>query len=94
LNFRGSKFRKMFGKKRAGSIMAGIDPIWKIVGIAIGLAVLSVVAGLSVLFSGTSAGIISAGTQIVNFLSLIGLGIAVSLLIGAFSYVDRRSKRG
>ena len=68
--------------------------MWKLIGIAIGLAVIAVVAGLAILSSGTSAGLISAVNEIVAFLPLIGLGIAVGLMTAAFSlYEGSRSRR-
>lgn len=82
---------KMFGTERAASMMSqGLAPMWKLIGIAVGLAVISVVAGLSILASGTSAGLISAVTEIVVFLPLIGLGIAVGLMSAAFQAYGRR----
>jgi hypothetical protein len=65
-------------------ISKGAGPVWQLVGLAVGLAVVSVVAGLSILAAGTSAGLISAISEIVAFMGLIGLGIAVGLLSGAF----------
>jgi hypothetical protein len=65
-------------------IKTGMNPIWELVGVAIGLAVLAVVAGLSLFSAGTSSGITSAITQITTFLPLIGLGIAVGILTAAF----------
>jgi hypothetical protein len=56
-----------------------------LLGIAIALAILAVVAGLSILGAGTSAGIGSAITEINSFLVLIGLGTAVGLVIKALS---------
>ena len=55
----------------------------KIIGVAIALAILGILATLSILPSGTSAGIQSATTQINSFLVLIGLGVAVGLTLGA-----------
>jgi hypothetical protein len=63
-----------------------MGPINELIGIAIGLAVLSVVAGLSILSSGTSNGLISAVGAITSFIGLIGLGIAVGLLNRAFHF--------
>ena len=63
--------------------------MWLLIGLAIGLAVVAVVAGLSILPTGASAGLISATTQIVAFLGLIGLGIAVGLLVSAFEHAGR-----
>jgi hypothetical protein len=70
-------------------ITTGISPIFKLIGIAVGLAVISVVAGLTILAAGTSAGLISAITQINQFLVLIGLGIAIALFLGAFSVLGK-----
>jgi hypothetical protein len=56
-----------------------------LLGIAIALAILAVVAGLSILGAGTSAGLNSAITEINSFLVLIGLGTAVGLVIKALS---------
>ena len=58
--------------------------MWLLVGIAIALAIIAVVAGLSILPTGASAGLISATTEIIAFLAIIGLGIAVGLLNSAF----------
>jgi hypothetical protein len=90
-----SNTRKMFGcfvKRRAGSmnIGAGLRPVWILIGLAIGLAVIGVVSTLSLLPAGTSAGLVSATTEIASFLGLIGLGIAVGLLTMAFSSGGRR----
>ncbi len=54
-----------------------------ILAVAIGLAVLGVVAGLTLLPTGTSAGIISATTQINAFLAIVGIGIAVGITVKA-----------
>lgn len=61
-----------------------LRPVYLLIAIAIGLAVIGVVATLSLLPTGTSAGLISAVTSISQFLGLIGLGIAVGLLARAF----------
>lgn len=83
----------LFGAERAASMMTeGLAPMWKLIGIAVGLAVISVVAGLSILASGTSAGLISATTEIVDFLPLIGLGIAVGLMTAAFQVFSSRRR--
>jgi hypothetical protein len=75
-------------------ISSGLTPMWKLIGIAVGLAVVAVVAGLSILSAGTSAGLISAVSQINTFLVLIGLGIAIGLFTAAFGYAEgRRGKR-
>ncbi len=77
-------------KKRVGSmISSGLDPMFKLIGIAVGLAVIAVVAGLTILAAGTSAGLVSAITQINQFLVLIGLGIAISLFLTAYQRVGR-----
>ena len=70
-------------------VTSGLRPMWLLIGLAIGLAVVAVVAGLSILPTGASAGLISATTQIVAFLGLIGLGIAVGLLVSAFEHAGR-----
>ena len=64
--------------------------MWKLIGIAVGLAVVAVVGGLSILAAGTSAGLISAISQINTFLVLIGLGIAIGLFTAAFGYAEMR----
>ena len=76
--------------KRRGSIKFGngLAPMWLLVGLAIGLAVIGVVATLSILPAGGSAGLISATTEIISFLALIGLGIAVGILGKAFGGFD------
>ena len=66
--------------------------MWKLIGIAVGLAVVAVVAGLSILAAGTSAGLISAISQINTFLVLIGLGVAIGLFTAAFGYASRRAR--
>lgn len=78
-------------KKRRGSITSGggLRPMWMLIGLAIALAVIGVVAGLSILPTGASAGLISATTEIVAFLAIIGLGIAVGLLDIAFKGPSR-----
>jgi hypothetical protein len=58
-----------------------------LIGIAIALAIVSVIAGLSILASGTSAGLVSAIAQINGFLVLIGLGIAVGLVLKAIGKI-------
>lgn len=75
-------------RKRHGSITSGggLQPMWLLIGLAIALAVIAVVAGLSILPTGASAGLISATTEIVAFLAIIGLGIAVGLLDIAFKH--------
>lgn len=75
--------RRMGGRVAS---MSGLNlgPMWILVGIAIGLAVVGVVAALSLLPTGVSAGLISASSQIAAFLGLIGLGIAVGLMTNAF----------
>lgn len=84
---------KIFKKRVGTMISGGIQPIYKLIGIAVGLAVIAVVAGLSILASGTSAGLVSAITQINQFLVLIGLGIAISLFTGAFAYAEGKRHR-
>ena len=95
----GSKLRKKLGAfyghapRRVGSVVTtGLKPVYLLIGLAIGLAVVAVIAGLASLPSGTSAGFISATAQINSFLGLIGLGIAVGLLGAAFAYGE--SHRG
>jgi hypothetical protein len=60
--------------------IGGGTGINELVALAIGLAVVSVIAGLSILASGTSAGLVSSIAEITAFMGLIGLGIAVGLL--------------
>ena len=55
-----------------------------LIGVAIALAVVLTVAGLTILNASTSSGLVSAANQIAQFLGLIGLGIAVGLLIRVF----------
>ena len=55
-----------------------------LIGVAIALAVVLTVAGLTVLNASTSSGLVSAANQIAQFLGLIGLGIAVGILIRVF----------
>ena len=57
--------------------MGGIN---ELVGLAIGLAVVSIIAGLSILATGTSAGLVSAIAEIVAFMGLIGLAVAVGII--------------
>lgn len=73
-------------------ISQGLTPMWKLIGIAVGLAVVSVVAGLTILSAGTSSGLVSAISQINTFLVLIGLGIAIGLFTAAFGYAERRGR--
>lgn len=70
-------------------VSKGMGPVQELVGLAVGLAVISVVAGLSILAAGTSAGLISAISEITAFMGLIGLGIAVGLLNRAFHFTSR-----
>ena len=58
-----------------------------LIGIAIALAIVSIIAGLSILASGTSSGLVSAVAQINAFLVLIGLGIAVGLALRAIGRI-------
>ena len=74
------------------SLSTGMAPMWKLIGIAIGLVVISVVAGLGILSAGTSAGLTSATTEITAFLVLIGLGIAIGLLTGSFPGAGKRAR--
>jgi len=67
-------------------VSKGMSPVNELIGIAVGLAVVSVVAGLSILAAGTSSGLISAIAEITAFMGLIGLGIAVGLLNRAFHF--------
>lgn len=55
-----------------------------LIGIAIALAIVLTVAGLTVLNASTSSGLVSAANQIAQFLGLIGLGIAVGVLVRVF----------
>ena len=66
------------------SLTTGMAPMWKLIGIAIGLVVVAVVAGLGILSAGVSAGLNSAVVEISAFMVLIGLGIAIGLLTGSF----------
>lgn len=61
-----------------------LGPVGTLVGLAIGIAIIVIVAGLTVM-STASAGLTSAVDQIVQFLGIIGLGIAVGLLIKVFA---------
>lgn len=70
-----------------GTIMGSAG---KLIGVAIALAIIGILATLSILPSGTSAGLTSATTQINSFLVLIGLGIAVGLTLGALELRSRR----
>ena len=56
----------------------------RLIGIAIALAVVTVVASLTIVGSSVSVGLMSAVTTIASFLVLIGLGIAVGLFLEAF----------
>ena len=58
-----------------------------LIGVAIALAIVSIIAGLSILASGTSAGLISAVAQINAFLVLIGLAVAVGLVLKALGRI-------
>ena len=77
--------KRLYGTKRVGSISTGMNPMWLLLGLAIGLAAIGVVATLTILPTGASAGLISATTEIISFLALIGLGIAVGILSYAFN---------
>ena len=80
--------RFLFGHKRVGSIKGTImDSAGILIGVAIALAIVAIVASLSILATGTSAGLISAVTQINSFLVLIGLGIAVGLALHAIERI-------
>ena len=79
-----------FRKKRVGSLSRGMNPMYLLIGLAIGLAVVAVVAALSILPTGASAGLISATTQIIAFLGIIGLGVAVGFLEIAFRFGGRK----
>lgn len=74
------------------SLNTGMQPMYLLIGLAVGLAVVAVVAGLSVLPTGASAGLISATTEIISFLVVIGLGVAVGFLEIAFTF-GRRGRR-
>jgi hypothetical protein len=86
----GGHVMKISFKKRVGSIQHGLGSVNLIVGVAIGLAVLAVISTLTILATGSSAGIVSAISQINAFLSLIGLGVAVGLLTILFGGGRRR----
>ncbi len=58
----------------------------RLIGIAIALAVVTVVASLAIVGASTSAGLTSAVNTIAQFLVLIGLGIAVGLFLEAFGH--------
>lgn len=60
------------------TILSSAGPL---VGIAIALAIVAIISGLSILAAGTSQGLISAITQVNSFLVLIGLGIAVGIVL-------------
>lgn len=66
------------------NIMKGVGPL---LGLAIGLAILSVVAGLSILAAGTSSGITSAITEVNSFLVIVGLGVAVGVAVKALDAI-------
>ena len=69
-----------------------MNPMWLLLGLAIGLAAIGVVATLTILPTGASAGLISATTEIISFLALIGLGIAVGILSYAFRMGQQRGR--
>lgn len=54
-----------------------------LLGIAIAIAIVLVIAGLSILNASTSSGLTSAVNEIDAFLVLVGLGIAVGLVLKA-----------
>lgn len=82
------QLKTKFAKKRVGSIRGTImDSAGLLIGVAIALAIVAIIAGLSILAAGTSAGLISAITQINAFLVLIGLGIAVGLALHAIEKI-------
>ena len=56
----------------------------RLIGIAIALAVVIVVASLSIVGTSVSTGLTSAVNTIAQFLVLVGLGIAVGLFLEAF----------
>ena len=75
-------------KARRGSIRETIlGSAGVLIGVAIALAITAIIAGLSILASGTSAGLISAVSQINAFLVLIGLGVGVGLALRAIEKI-------
>ena len=74
--------RAAMGNALTNSLMRGkaLGGVNELVALAIGLAVVGIIAGLSILVSGTSAGLISAVAEILAFMGLIGLGIAVGII--------------
>jgi hypothetical protein len=58
----------------------------RLIGVAIALAVVTVVAALAIVGSSVSAGLTSAVNTIAQFLVLIGLGIAVGLFLKSFDF--------
>jgi len=56
----------------------------RLIGVAIALAVVTVVASLAIVGASVSTGLTSAVNTIAQFLVLIGLGIAVGLFLEAF----------
>lgn len=79
---------KAFKAKRVGSIRETIlGSAGILIGVAIALAIIAIIAGLSILAAGTSAGLISAVAQVNAFLVLVGLGIGVGLALRAIEKI-------
>lgn len=65
-------------------ISAGMNPMWKLVGIAVGLVVIALLGAMSILGANNSANLASASSNIAQFIGLIGLAIAVGILTQSF----------
>ena len=60
------------------NIMESLGPI---VGIAIAVVVIVTIAGMGILSANSSANLVSATTQMLAFVGLIGLGVGLSIFL-------------
>ena len=80
-------FKEQFAKRRGSIRETILSSAGVLIGIAIALAITAIIAGLSILAAGTSAGLISAIAQINAFLVLVGLGVGVGLALRAIEKI-------
>lgn len=62
-------------------LMGSINPMFILIGVAVGLVVLAIFGGMSILGANNSANLASATSIISQFLSIIGVGVAVGLVV-------------
>lgn len=64
-----------------GGLIGAINPMFILIGVVVGLVVLAIFGGMSILGANNSANLASATSIVSQFLSIIGVGVAIGLVV-------------